>query len=248
MRVAVLGCGSIGQRHLRTLQALGCDVGAFDVIPRSGTGVRCVGAFVSSHWDAVVIATPYDTHLQYVERAIHAGTPFFVEKPLGSLEQMPRWRILAARSDLPVHQVGYMLRFHPRYRALRQLIPHPTQGQFTCHFDRSTWPGKSYGPAALEASHELDLALDCGLRSGAVELMADAPYFRAWNLSDARTTASVTFPNASELGEQMYHDEVAHFLDRVQGRADLGVACDLPQAVRVLATCQRVPLRHRISV
>jgi predicted dehydrogenase len=215
VRVAVVGCGSAGRRHLANLQALGCEAHGFDYGEMEGVS-PALGLWLSSA-DAVVIATPWDRHLQYVESAIRAGIPFYVEKPLGSLDQLPQWRKLTTvvGASLPVNQVGYQLRFHPSYLAMRQLVPTPLGGSFRCDFDMSTWPGKSYGPPELEASHELDLALDCGLGLEDV-VLSRGQYYREWYVYDANASAHVSFSSAAELGDQMYVDAMAHFLECVR--------------------------------
>lgn len=243
MRVALVGCGSIGNRHTNNLVALGCDVGRFDVV--ANDHISPASDLRMHEWDAVVIATPWRTHLPYVEAAITSGTPFFCEKPLGSLDQLPRWREIAAL-DLPVHQVGYQLRFNAQYRAMRGLVPRPTAGRFVCRFNMDTWPGKSYGPALLEASHELDLALDSGLSPADVELRDGMTYYREWNIANLVAAARVRVLMPEMLGDQMYRDELEHFIARVRGERDLGPACDLPQALKVLEVCAQVEQMARV--
>jgi len=72
--------------------------------------------------DAVVIATPTDTHVDYVEKAARAGKPIYCEKPLDqSLERVDR-----AMAALEVHPVPFMLgfnrRFDPDNAALRAAV------------------------------------------------------------------------------------------------------------------------------
>lgn len=236
MRVSVIGCGSIGRRHIGNLLELGCDVYVTDpsAEARQRTWLEHPGARLHNGEpvDAVVIATPWDQHLHLVEYCFERWVPFFVEKPLGSLEQLPRWRELAQMA-LPVNQVGYQLRFHPLYQAMRTFIPRPLHGTFRCDFDMATWPGKAYGPAELEASHELDLALDCGLTRDNVVLNNGAvEYYRWWAVSDGRASASMQFTSAEELGDQMYVDEMAHFLECV--REGKQTICPLSDGLRVL--------------
>jgi predicted dehydrogenase len=227
--LAVVGAGSAGRRHISNLRALGCQVDCFDVAV--APGVQPAAALDMAAYEAVVIATPWDTHLPYVGAAIQSKTPFYVEKPLGSLEQIPRWRELAAM-ELPVNQVGYQLRFHWRYRAMRRLIPNPTGGSFVCEFDMQSWPGQSYGPAKLEASHELDLALDCGLDAADVFLCDGLDYYRSWHISDDISTATSDFNSADELGNRMYLDAMAHFLAHVKDGTP--TICPLSHGLRVL--------------
>jgi predicted dehydrogenase len=243
MRIGVLGLGSIGRRHVGNLLALGCDVVGSDVSESARERVRSEFPSVEipggnmGHLDAVVIATPWDQHLASVEAALRVRMPFFVEKPLGSLEQLPRWREIAAM-DLPINQVGYMLRFHETYLAMRRLIPEPTGGQFNCHFNMNTWPGGAYGPMNLEASHELDLALDCGLSYDAVTVRDDAPYLRGWYLERVGASVEASFDSAEELGTDMYRAELEHFLSCVREQTPTSVP--LADGLRVLEAVAQV--------
>lgn len=269
MRVAVIGCGSIGRRHIGNLLALGCGVLAMDpnadAVASATEGAKRFWMGPQHGWtpedfDALVIAAPWDKHLDYVEAAVDCRKPFFVEKPLGSLDQLHRWREIAAM-NLPVNQVGYQLRFQEKAKALKTLAPNPRVVDLVCWVDMSTWPGRSYGPFLLEASHEIDLAMWFGARCNRVEYLnggheyvlgdtdsmvkrvslSNRPgYSRTWRVGSVGNAPSVHFRSPAELGDQMYHDEVAHFLARVRGERDLGDACDLPQALRVLEVCAQV--------
>src|SRR5687767_5261293 len=91
-RIALLGCGSIGTRHLRNLRGLGHpDVIAFDPAPAAREvvaaehGVACC-ATLDDVWatqPAVAIVTsPTALHLDHALAAIGHGCHLFVEKPL----------------------------------------------------------------------------------------------------------------------------------------------------------------------
>ncbi len=61
--------------------------------------------------DAVVIATPTDTHVDYIERVAAAGKAIYCEKPLDkSLERVDR-----ALAALEAHRVPFMLGFNRRF-------------------------------------------------------------------------------------------------------------------------------------
>lgn len=61
--------------------------------------------------DAVVIATPTDTHVEYIEAAAAAGKAIYCEKPLDqSLERVDR-----ALAALKAHPVPFMLGFNRRF-------------------------------------------------------------------------------------------------------------------------------------
>lgn len=272
MRVTVVGCGSIGRRHIGNLLALGCEVHAMDISEsaRAQTKALFPTAQVSDvarmDVDALVICTPWDRHLEWVEDAIRRRLPFFVEKPLGSLEQLSRWREIAAM-DLPVNQVGYQCRFHRAIQEMRSFVEPPTTGGgFYCDCDSRTWPGGSYGPPLLECSHELDLALWCGAppyvdsvlfhdaRNGNVWLGPDErwlvsvhdrsdTYCRHWELRNSARDVSARWRAPEHLGEEMYRDELAHFLECV--KTNTPTICPLADGLKVLEVCAQVEAMTR---
>lgn len=61
--------------------------------------------------DAVVIATPTNTHLEYISRCAEAGKPIYCEKPLDqSLD-----RVEGCLEALKAHPVSFMLGFNRRF-------------------------------------------------------------------------------------------------------------------------------------
>lgn len=261
LRLACVGTGSIGRRHIANLVALGCAVAAYDLSADALNGVPAgasrhlfaLDAFPITEYDAVVIATPWDQHLALVELAVETRTPFFVEKPLGSLEQLPQWRAMAKR-NLPINQVGYMLRFHPEYICLRERNTHPRSGAFMCECDMNTWPGGPYGPPLLECSHELDLMLSSGAPNVVPDTYEDSTgLFRLWmgpwafqlryeclryRREWALGTSRVKFKSSKQLGTKMYVDEMAHFLQCI--REHTATSVPLADGLRVLEVCAHV--------
>jgi predicted dehydrogenase len=238
-RVAVIGCGSIGRRHLANLRALGCEVLSYDVSVFAPASTHKAEEFIDRA-DAWVIATPHDNHLFWAEWAAAKRIPFFTEKPLGSLEQIERWRRLVAAASGLTTQVGYQCRFHPKAQAMRALVPNPVGGDFHCVVDMAQWPGRAYGPLELEASHDLDLALWMGAPvnlAGQTDWrvsIENSPggYCRSWSVFDDTSEARAVFDSPGELGDQMYVDAMAHFLECV--REGKPTICPLADGVRVL--------------
>lgn len=167
MRVLVVGCGSIGQRHIRNLRDLGHDVVGWDTNPS-------VQKFVGIHskepnWsvDACLICTPPDSHLSYLQQAIDRGVPVFVEKPLSdSLVGVSEVLQESKDKGIPI-QVGYNLRFHPSLVWVKEhLNDIGTTLAFYAHFGQyfPDWrPSQDYRISystttgiLLEASHEFD--------------------------------------------------------------------------------------------
>ena len=264
MRVACIGYGSIGKRHVENLLALGCEVCVYDVGPvlmpddcRFTLATRFSDVL---HADAVVIATPADTHLHYVEKAIKHGIPFFVEKPLGTLDQLPRWREIAAL-DLPVNQVGYMLRFHPVALRMRAMFSEMDGGSFDISCDMSRWPGGAYASPLLECSHEIDLALWFGapdvvshvhngrsitLGSWGVYVNASASgYLREWHVYGGSQGYQCAFLSPEELGTEMYRWEMRDFLHCA--RTGQAPVCTLTDGLKVLEVCQQVEQMAQVT-
>jgi len=92
-RILVIGCGSIGERHLRCFLATGraevlaCEANAdLGLAMRERYGVEvasdAAAALADDGFDGVVVATPAPTHLALMRSALEAGASVLVEKPL----------------------------------------------------------------------------------------------------------------------------------------------------------------------
>ncbi|MBX2804915.1 MAG: inositol 2-dehydrogenase [Hyphomicrobiales bacterium] len=93
LNIGILGCGRIGQVHARSIAALpNARIGAVaDAVPaaaqaladRTGAEARDAQDIIaSSDINAVVIATPTDTHYDLVQASARAGKAIFCEKPI----------------------------------------------------------------------------------------------------------------------------------------------------------------------
>ena len=94
LRIAVLGCGRIGQMHAANVarHPRAELVAVFDVHRPSAEkvalaqGVTAAGSaaeiFSSDNVDAVLIATATPTHADYIELAVAAGKAVLCEKPI----------------------------------------------------------------------------------------------------------------------------------------------------------------------
>jgi len=115
--------------------------------------------------DAVVIATPTDTHVDYIEAAARAGKPIYCEKPLDqSLERVDR-----AMAALEAHPVPFMLgfnrRFDPDNAALRAAVKRGEVGRLTMLMSWSREPSpppidyvRASGGYFVDATiHDIDL-------------------------------------------------------------------------------------------
>lgn len=197
--VAVIGAGSIGQRHARNLLTLGAQV--------SHIGWREFDAAAFEKRrdiDAVVIATATQIRLELITLCARMGLPFYVEKPLtwnlGELAAIHETAPAVADRSL----VGFMMRYHPAFLALAQEdLSDVYAFAFEIGHDVRQWRpnwrfGESYaalpkgGGVLLDLSHEIDMAqvLFPGLALQAVNCLGHADFPGV----DFSTTVQVAAP------------------------------------------------------
>jgi predicted dehydrogenase len=184
-RIAVVGCGSIGARHLRNLAALGCD----DLIAidpdreRRSIAAEAVGARTAPDLEAalavgasvVLVTAPTHLHLGLAQLAVDAGADLFVEKPLAaSLDGLDEL-IEAADRQGTTALVACNLRFHPGLQRVHELATGGAIGRIvSARLEFGSWlpdwrPAQDYragyatqrasgGGVVLDAIHELDYA------------------------------------------------------------------------------------------
>ena len=141
LRFALIGCGDIGARNALALQeAEGVRLTTiFDPIAdlagqlakkHRATAVESLAdAITDSDVDAVLIATPHDTHEAIVRASLAAGKHVLLEKPLAAdLDSAVRITRMAEASELVV-AVLFFLRSDRRFvRAVQAIDPRPTAG------------------------------------------------------------------------------------------------------------------------
>lgn len=164
--LAILGYGNIGKVHEENLRTLrGCRVaGIYD--PAHPSDYESTEAAIGdSAVDAVVIATPTDSHAELAEQALAAGKHVFVEKPLaGTLADAERIvRAARARPDLVV-QAGFCERFNVNYMEAHRAVRAGKLGELRAIHTSRVAPYWASNPAwelgVLDtAVHNLDLIL-----------------------------------------------------------------------------------------
>ena len=133
MRVALLGAGRIAEVHARGIKGAGATLAGFYDL-RSEAAEAVAGrhggkvyadveeALSDPSVDVVAIATPTDTHADYLVKAVAAGKQVFCEKPIAlslarALECMEQIGDAADRV-----QIGFNRRFDRTFSRLRQRI------------------------------------------------------------------------------------------------------------------------------
>lgn len=132
VRCALIGVGLMGSDHAAILGAsaaaelaVACDIdpAAAERLPPGTTfSTDLEVALDTPGLEAVVIATPPGHHLAAVRAAVTRGLAVFCEKPIaGSLSDADELVRLAETASAPV-VIGHVMRFDPRYRALRAAV------------------------------------------------------------------------------------------------------------------------------
>jgi predicted dehydrogenase len=130
--ILIIGCGSIGERHLRCFLKTGRSrVTACDTNPALLKQMADTYAVpVTSDWrlalaagfDAAVICTPAPFHVEIATAAMQAGAHVLIEKPLSqSLAGVDE--LIATRDRLERHaSVAYVLHIYPILIAAREFL------------------------------------------------------------------------------------------------------------------------------
>jgi predicted dehydrogenase len=135
VRVAVIGAGEFGRRHMRVLRQIEqAELAAvIDVDPaRAASAAAEFGcqalpdlASLAGRADAAVVAVPTVAHVDVACALIEAGIDVLVEKPVASDLASARRLVEAAGLHGRVLQIGHLERFNPAVTALAGIVTLP---------------------------------------------------------------------------------------------------------------------------
>jgi len=186
-RIAILGCGSIGQRHIRNLRSLGFG-GIFALRSRKGHFDELDPAFdvkevqdwhevIALEPDVAIISNPTSLHLETALRLVPHVRGLFIEKPLASSLHGVKELLEQIKAHKLISFVGYDLQYHPGVRAIQELLEGEKLGKpliFQCQVGQwlPDWhPYEDYrkayyarkdlgGGVALTIIHDVHLAVE----------------------------------------------------------------------------------------
>ena len=133
VRFGVLGAGRIGRVHANTIAGSGRASVAYvaDAMPEAATSLAAaVGAGVASvddiiaarDVDAILIATPTDTHADLIEAAARAGKAILCEKPVSlSVERIEQCLKVVEEAGVPL-MIGFNRRYDPNFQSLERRL------------------------------------------------------------------------------------------------------------------------------
>ena len=183
MKIAVVGLGSIGRRHLQNLRAVGVDtLTMYDAVPESREAAARDFPFARAETtleaaisgaDGVAICTPPDSHLAVATAAVARGSHLMIEKPFSTstdgLEDLLRECDRRRLSVLIAHNWRYWPPMLLIERMLKEGRIGPVRAARTEYSYHLTvrYPGKDYrnfymadvkqgGGCLLDESHAID--------------------------------------------------------------------------------------------
>jgi len=183
MNILVIGCGSIGERHIKNLITLSAgSIIVSDTNPDRLEYIKekyfldvfdDVDAAFATHPDIVLVCTPPPLHIPLAMKAVDHGCHVFIEKPLSHTLDHVEGLLTKAKKKQRIVFVGYNLRFQKGIRLMKQLLEEEAIGktlairaefgQYLPDWRPSQDYTKSYtaqqsmgGGIILDGSHEID--------------------------------------------------------------------------------------------
>ena len=221
MIFGIIGYGSIGQRHVRNLIALGYK--DIVLLRKIGSGNNYdlkefteIKEFLGSEPDVVIIANPTNLHAEFLTQILSLDINVLVEKPLvATIEEWQSLQDQLLNYD-GIGMTAYNMRFHPSVSETQKIITENKLGkiysarffvgQYLPNWRHGTDYSKSYsassemgGGVLFDLIHEIDLAYFLiGEPLGRVAYQVD-------RLSDLRI-------DSEDLAELLYRTEDKTFV------------------------------------
>jgi predicted dehydrogenase len=133
MRILVIGCGSIGQRHIKNLSDIHAGVvSAFDIDKRRLEEVKkkvpsielydSLDAAFLNKPDAAFITVPTALHINYAVAAAEKGCHLFIEKPLSSDTRDIKKLLRIVKNNNLITLIGCNMRFYWAIKKIKSLL------------------------------------------------------------------------------------------------------------------------------
>lgn len=184
-RVAVIGCGSIGQRHIKNLRSLGVtEITALRTFKGHSKSlspdleVKEVARWdnlLAEKPDIAIVSNPSKLHLETVNSLLPHVKGVFIEKPLSDTLEGVQSMLDGIKQHRTISFVGYNLQFHKAILAVQKIVNSEEMGRplvFQCQVGQwlPDWhPYEDYrklyaarrdlgGGVSLSLIHEIHLA------------------------------------------------------------------------------------------
>ena len=129
--IAQIGCGMWGRNIARNLSHLGLLAGVADASPEAASDfadmfsapvMTPTDIYADPAIDGVVIVTAAPSHASLAIAALESGKSVFVEKPLALTVEDAEAMVHAARQHDRVLMVGHLIRHHPVFQHMLDMI------------------------------------------------------------------------------------------------------------------------------
>ena len=134
INIAVLGCGRIGLMHaknvtLHEMTSLACVYDINEELANkvaSELGVKSVTddneIFSDADIDAILVASPTDTHIEFIEKSVAANKPVLCEKPIDlDINKVNESAKRLKGNSVPI-QLGFNRRFDPGHQEAKRSL------------------------------------------------------------------------------------------------------------------------------
>lgn len=184
--IVVVGCGSIGQRHIRNLAEAGVEeIIGVDLDEQKLSSAKQAGvdetygdvstAIAENEMDAGFVCVPNHLHIPVATQLADNGIDLFIEKPLSHTIDGTQELISTAQENNLITLVGCNLRFHPGIQTIKKLLEESAIGKVVSvkieagSYLPGWYPDDDYremysarkdmgGGAILDYIHEIDYA------------------------------------------------------------------------------------------
>ena len=169
VNIALIGCGFLGTRHLKTLHALKNKANIIAICDHHPEHTKGLGRQyhvpivqdyhdITNQIDAVSVCTPTITHAEIASYFLKKGVHAFVEKPITySLAEADELISLADQKNLKL-QIGHVERFNSAFSAIEPIAQNPLF--IECH-RLNLFPNRSLdiGVVMDVMIHDIDIIL-----------------------------------------------------------------------------------------
>ena len=131
-RVCVVGGGSWGKNHIKTLNSIGVLGGIVEIsktvldelfikYPKIKTYSKLEDA-LDDDFDGFTIASPAETHFSIARKILRSGKHLLIEKPMVLKVNEAEELVLLAKQKKVNLMVGHVLLFHPAIQKIKRII------------------------------------------------------------------------------------------------------------------------------
>ncbi len=138
LKIAIIGCRNMGQKHLNTLREYFADtaevVGILNSTPESSARRAAelnvpyftdIAEITKDKVDAAIVATPGTTHAEIGEKLLLRGIPCLIEKPMATTLAGCDKLTTAAKAGNTLIAVGHIENYNPAVVRLKQELRAP---------------------------------------------------------------------------------------------------------------------------